>query len=126
MVTTVKQHVTDYYLEVKPDKSFTFYNHYTYEAIKKGSNQIGTFGYTITWDGTEDIISIEFVYVEPQHRNDLKYVVNYIMEWCKKTKYNRAELVTIPKVARVLNKYWDTKPDLCIYKINIKGEQNGR
>lgn len=125
-------YVDKYMEEVKPEQTREILTRgLIWHVLTEGgweSEPIGLMGYNLNTNGHDDnILYIEFLYIDKKYRKRPRLWFSKIVEFCKKWNYNNVEIQANQKTSKWVERLAKKKPSVLIYQLNTDevGEHYG-
>ena len=125
-------YVDKYMEEVKPEQTREILTRgLIWHVLTEGgweSEPIGLMGYNLNTNGHDDnILYIEFLYIDKQYRKRPRLWFSKIVEFCKKWNYNNVEIQANQKTSKWVERLAKKKPSVLIYQLKTDevGEHYG-
>ena len=125
-------YVDKYMEEVKPEQTREILTRgLIWHVLTEGgweSQPIGLMGYNLNTNGHDDnILYIEFLYIDKKYRKRPRLWFSKIVEFCKKWNYNNVEIQANQKTSKWVERLAKKKPSVLIYQLNTDevGEHYG-
>ncbi len=125
-------YVDKYMEEVKPEQTKEILTRgLIWHVLTEGgweSKPIGLMGYNLNTNGKDDnILYIEFLYIDKKYRKRPRLWFSKIVEFCRKWNYNNVEIQANQKTSKWVERLAKKKPSVLIYQLNTDevGEHYG-
>tara|TARA_R100000664_G_C2758250_1_gene146997 strand:- start:4403 stop:4816 length:414 start_codon:yes stop_codon:yes gene_type:complete len=125
-------YVDKYMEEVKPVQArHIITKGLTWHVLTEGgweSKPIGLMGYNLNTNGYDDnILYIEFLYIDKKYRKRPRLWFSKIVQFCKKWNYNNVEIQANQKTSKWVERLAKKKPSVLIYELKTDevGEHYG-
>ena len=127
-----EHYVNEYMKEVQPKQSRDIITYgLIWHVLTAGgwdSEPIGVMGYTLNTNGHDDnILYIEFLYIDKKYRRRPRLWFSKIVQFCKKFNYNNVEIQANQEASKWVEKLAKKKPSVLIYELKADevGEHYG-
>jgi|TARA_B100000424_G_scaffold5967_1_gene4449 hypothetical protein len=125
-------YVDKYMDEVKPEQTRDIITKdLIWHILTEGgweSKPIGLMGYNLNTNGKDDnILYIEFLYIDKKYRKRPRLWFSKIVEFCRKWNYNNVEIQANQKTSKWVERLAKKKPSVLIYQLKTDevGEHYG-